>query len=189
MLRHWREDPFRESGGLMATRVTRGKPPSYIRLSECPVGWVWDARIHTMISPNIEVVPYWYGTTVSIIPVPVEIRNPLQPRQPYAQVLWEGHNLRFSSEYTEGMPDDVLRRLIAHELAHVYQAAVGDEVWFDFDFAPGLGDRELHADQMADSWGFNGDAFDQWTVDAGISKVNLVKTLKEFLRLPHRYDN
>ena len=188
MLRHWREDQRRTSG-LIATRATRGKPASYINFFECPAGWMWNDEIHTMISPKIELVPYWSGTTVYTDPVPVEIRNPLLPRQPLGQVLWGGHNLRFWSKATDRMPDDIVRRLIAHELAHVYQAAVGDEEWCEFDYAPDSADRECHADGMADYWGFNGDAIDKWIANVKLTKVGVVNTLEEALSRPDGYEN
>ncbi len=54
------------------------------------------------------------------------------------------------------MPDEALWLLIAHELAHVYQYALGDECGFD-EFCDG--EREMDADDLTDWLGL------QWLCD------------------------
>lgn len=161
MLRHWREDSRRVIGDLMVTKATRGKAPS-----ECPVGSVQDARIHTMISPKIELLPGWYGSECVLNVRLCEARELMQP---LGQVLWGGHVLRFWSEAVGRMPDDIVRRLIAHELAHVFQHAVGYEE--HFGYIPDHDECELHTEEMADFWGFNGEAIHRWADEEGIIKV------------------
>jgi len=178
MLRHWREDSKREVAGLMATRSTRGKPPYHIHSSDRPAGWVPDPQIHTLISPRIEVLPGWNNRKgVADVPL-LKARRQMNL---YGQVLCNGHFLCFWSKVTERMPDKILRLLIAHELAHVYQNAIGDEVWFGLHDVPSNGDRELDADILAGEWGYIGDEIDQWAADEGIARVVEVKTLEEFL--------
>jgi hypothetical protein len=79
------------------------------------------------------------------------------------------------------MPDDLVRNLIAHELAHGVQGAQGIRcareysdgraVWVCKD-GSWFGDNheiELDADLMMDSWGFDSDSLDRWALPAGIS--------------------
>ena len=70
-----------------------------------------------------------------------------------------GLEIRFKSEFMDVLPDDAVRRVIAHELAHVYQWAQGRME------AMGMAARddiELDADEIADGWDIPSDGLDQW---------------------------
>ena len=68
----------------------------------------------------------------------------------FAQVTRRGMVLRFSAKDFATFPDSVARWIVAHELAHVYQKAIGRD--------PGgssTKDNENEADEIAEGWGFN----------------------------------
>jgi hypothetical protein len=78
------------------------------------------------------------------------------------------------------MPDDVVRDLVAHELAHGVQNADGIRcvreysdgqavyVLEDGSVFGGNCDIELDADLLMDGWGFDSESVDRWARAAGI---------------------
>jgi hypothetical protein len=83
-----------------------------------------------------------------------------------------GHKLRFRADLVNRMPDAVAEDLIAHELAHAFQAATGirplessngtaifsglnGELWEEHTL-------EYHADVIAEEWGFDTNSVDRW---------------------------
>ena len=71
----------------------------------------------------------------------------------FAQVGSNGMVLRFSAEDFMVFPDKIAQRIIAHELAHVFQKATGR--------LPGgqnEDENEDDANRIADSWGFDNSA-------------------------------
>ncbi len=81
-----------------------------------------------------------------------------------AMVLWKGHRLRFWRPIVAAYPDNLVKDLIAHELAHVYQDSRG----FTFENAYWC---EEDADMRAEDWGFSATAIDEWDLANGVSKV------------------
>ena len=80
-----------------------------------------------------------------------------------------GHQIRFAADVVDAMPDDIVRDLIAHELAHVYQWAIGEDMTPDPEF--GFLDIEECADEMVRDWGFGVESIDDWSRSVGRKRV------------------
>jgi hypothetical protein len=100
-------------------------------------------------SPTIELLSGWFPTESSLWEA---MDGMPEAEQPLAQVFGGGHTVRFWSTAVDDMPDDLARRLIAHELAHVHQFACGRS---------GV-DCEADAEQLACSWGYPGGTIREW---------------------------
>lgn len=85
-----------------------------------------------------------------------------------------GHSLRFARRRVEKMPDEVVCDLIAHELAHVFQWAIGEDLNSLDAF-----NIEIIADEIMESWGFDAESIDRWAVGAGVTKFVDVDKLTE----------
>jgi hypothetical protein len=83
-----------------------------------------------------------------------------------------GHMIRFHAPSIAEMPDDVVVDLIAHEMAHVTQCAVGfvaescggDMVSLEEST---YGEREWDADMLMEDWGFDVNSIDRWSAEVG----------------------
>ena len=63
-----------------------------------------------------------------------------------------GHTIFFNADVAVAMPDDILRHLIGHELAHVWHYSSPASAT---NKAPGnFKAKEEEADALAESWGF-----------------------------------
>ena len=82
-----------------------------------------------------------------------------------AIVSFRGHTLHFGLKLVKKYPDSLVRDLIAHELAHVLQAAWGWYLGIDDSF-----EAEEDADLRMEHWGFDAVAMDAWDREHGISK-------------------
>jgi hypothetical protein len=69
-------------------------------------------------------------------------------------------------------PDALVRDLIAHELAHVVQHAIGQEFYDQFE-------AEEDADWRVEDWGFSATAMDDWDRAHGLVRVFQWDTLDE----------
>lgn len=70
----------------------------------------------------------------------------------------------------DAFPDNCVRALIAHELAHVWQGATGmwyPQLWF---FGP-RADLVEEANWLAKGWGFDQDVINQWDIAHGVRRV------------------
>jgi hypothetical protein len=88
-----------------------------------------------------------------------------------------GFVLRFWSPALDKLPEHLARYLIAHELAHAYQYAVGYRRRFGEEQVFN-GQTEADADKLASWWkcGDNANEFDKWLRDNGLSS----QTKQEF---------
>ena len=93
----------------------------------------------------------------------------------WAKVSCNGHEMTFWSPVINHMPDHLVQDLVAHELAHVFQFARDDSVR-----RRGMGGGgiryctwqspiviEVEANEIAEDWGFNSSAMDEWAPTAG----------------------
>lgn len=85
-----------------------------------------------------------------------------------------GHQVRFAAEAVDAAPDDVVQDLIAHELAHVHQWAVGEMELLladsedpDFNYS----EIELWADERVLEWGFSVTSIDEWSLATGRTTI------------------
>jgi hypothetical protein len=108
-----------------------------------------------LYSPVIELLPGWSGRKAG-----------RGLRGDAANVSCRGHLLRFWTRCVAAFPDDLVRDLIAHELAHVYQWSIGDDLETMDNF-----EAESLADQLVEDWGFSADAMDEWMLANGHIKV------------------
>jgi hypothetical protein len=81
-----------------------------------------------------------------------------------------GHKIVFWSKIVAVYPDNVVRDLIAHELAHVYQSALGGESE-DYDNPLCVEDD---ADWLMQLWGFDPVAIDDWDREHGLGEIRNV---------------
>jgi hypothetical protein len=65
----------------------------------------------------------------------------------------------------EAYPDEIVRDLIAHEMAHVLQHARG----LNMREADAY-DIEVDADQLVDWWGFSSTSMDEWDLEHGVTR-------------------
>jgi hypothetical protein len=85
---------------------------------------------------------------------------------------WRGHKLLFWFPIVLAYPDELVRDLIAHELAHVVQNALG----FYFIDNP---EAEEAADEWVKAWGFSTTAMDEWDREHGLLRKIEYDTLSE----------
>jgi hypothetical protein len=85
---------------------------------------------------------------------------------------WRGHKLRFWCPIVRAYPDDLVRDLIAHELAHVVQNAFELEFYDNYE-------TEQSADEFVEAWGFSVTAIDDWDSEHGLLRVIEWDTLSE----------
>ena len=85
-----------------------------------------------------------------------------------AAVSEAGHRLKFRTRVVDAYPDDLVRDLIAHELAHVVQCATGG-IELEGDDAGFW--NEVGADELVDCWGFEPDAMDEWDRAHGVTRA------------------
>ena len=83
-----------------------------------------------------------------------------------ARTTRAGHTLTFWTKIVAAYPDDLVRDLIAHELAHVFQCADG----WNIGAMPPL-EVEEDADWHVERWGFSADAIDVWYREHGVTRV------------------
>jgi hypothetical protein len=89
-----------------------------------------------------------------------------------------GHGLRFCSADVDEMPDDVVRDLIAYELAHVYLFALG--IRYGCEGRRGVGFVNAEGEYWGDiieiedsnarfmsSWGFDSESMNRWANSTG----------------------
>lgn len=85
-----------------------------------------------------------------------------------------GHSLVFCSGIVDIYPDELVRDLIAHELAHVEQWASG----WDIDQADPF-ECEEDADGLVEDWGFSATAMDDWDLAHGLAEVLVIDNLDD----------
>jgi hypothetical protein len=95
--------------------------------------------------------------------------------------------MRFWSKIVAAYPDGLVQDLIAHELAHVYQAACG----LDLATADPCTCEE-DADRQMEWWRFDPSAMDEWDREHGVTKVvridlDTAKGRRAFARCLDRY--
>jgi len=79
-----------------------------------------------------------------------------------------GHSLYFYAPIVDAMPPNIVQDLIAHELAHCYLYAIGDEETMagsDRTVHRWLDNVEIYADEAMEVWGFSADSIDEWEKD------------------------
>ena len=84
--------------------------------------------------------------------------------------------MQFWTKIVAAFPDELVRDLIAHELAHVYQYAIG------LDFGDDNYGCEEDADWTLERWGFSATAIDDWLREHGMRLTNPI--LMAMLRSP-----
>jgi len=148
--RHWREDPQRYLASVPDPKL-RPEP-----------GRTYTMADGMMIAPRIEVLNGWIGGSGDSIVGSERHCGAL------GGVYARGHCLRFHALSVDRMPEEVVRDLVAHELAHVYLQAIGvaDEME--------QGDLEQAADEVMDGWGFDSCSIDEWAVEVGITEIRVV---------------
>jgi hypothetical protein len=121
-----------------------------------------------------------FGVLLSPI---VLLTNQLSARGAFAETSKFGHELKFSGKQVDAMPEDVVQDLIAHELAHVLQNAIGIRCVKQYrdgraDFVDSRGEYwggnlelEENADCEMSIWGFDPYSIDQWSLATGRSKL------------------
>ena len=127
----------------------------------------------------IELISSWAGHKVS--------RGGRGLRGEKANVSMCGHKLQFWSKIVAAYPDNLVRDLIAHELAHVRQAAWG----WDLATADAV-EAEENADAQMEWWGFDAVAIDEWDREHGVTKLitidlNTAKGKRAFARVWDHY--
>jgi hypothetical protein len=134
---------------------------------------------------------------VTVDLVPYQIQGP----RVLGMVDHFGHRFQFRSKYVDKMPDDVVQDLIAHELTHGLQSALGihcirkyadgraDFAYRDGTYFGGKLEIEEDDDFRMELWGFDPWSIDRWMLAAGISKVIDVDDPKKRMAVLRRIMN
>jgi hypothetical protein len=125
--------------------------------------WKSGASPFTRSAPLIELLPDWSGRG-----------GEPAPRGTKAAAGMMGHNLVFCSGIVDMYPDELVRDLIAQELAHVEQWASG----WDIDQADPF-ECEEDADGLVEDWGFSPTAMDDWDMAHGLAEVLVIDDLDD----------
>jgi hypothetical protein len=163
MLAYWRKDD--------PAKFLCGVPliPKDLDIASLP-------RSAPIIAPRIELLHGWTGGRGDDVVYPDEGEH---DQGAYAAVMGKGYIMRFCSQTVDHMPDEVAQSVIAHELAHVFQSAIG--VFERSDCEPGSGELEENADDLMEFWGFPQDAVDEWAADQGLVKRVVCKDIFEYV--------
>jgi len=111
---------------------------------------VW--AIQGFWSPVIELADYWEFSDRTV-------RHPKDA----AACGRNGHSLYFYAPLVDAMPVVHVQELVAHELAHVVQFAIGEPPSGDRTLPRGSDDAEMVADEIMEEWGYDPNAMDDWT--------------------------
>jgi hypothetical protein len=105
-----------------------------------------------------------------------------------------GHGLCFCSTDVDEMPDDVVRDIIAHELAHVHQFACGmryghegpwgmEFIGVDGEEWGDIIDIEDGAAEIMSNWGFDPESLDRWAISTGRIQPHAgIRDIEQYLR-------
>ena len=168
ILEHWHKSDCR--------RLTQLVYPEQV--SEMEVDDLSELLRIRWVVPKVELLSGWVGRDEEDI-VPAE----KYPRgSGLGHVYAKGCIMRFHAPSIDRMPDATVRHLIAHEIAHVFQNAVGDEYLFGPDWGkPNQGDYEQNADEIMEEWGFKPFAVDAWAADQGLVERVECKDAREYI--------
>jgi hypothetical protein len=128
--------------------------------------WKRDSPIGMTYKPQIELVHGWSGRGGG---------RGLRGTKAAAGCL--GYKLVFWTKIVDAYPDELVRDLIAHELAHIFQWARG----WDIDRADPI-ECEQHADYLVEAWGFSSTEMDEWDLAHGITAIPDLDKLDEAAR-------
>ena len=117
--------------------------------------WRTDPFPLPLFKPEIELVPDWEGRVAG-----------RGLRGDMACVKARGHTMRFWTRIVAAFPDELVRDLIAHELAHVCQWSIGRDLLTMDNY-----ETEEEADWWVERWGFSADTMDQWMLVNGHIKM------------------
>ncbi len=112
------------------------------------------------------ILPVAFQPTIYLMPEWKNRRGGNRLKGDMACMTHLGHVLNFHARTVAKMPDEIVRDLISHELAHVVQRAE----WDDFDNEDAFTVEES-ADATMEMWGFSSTNIDKWTLSVGITKV------------------
>lgn len=166
IVKHWQECDYRSRSQLVHPEQELAfdfADPSEIR-------WV---------VPKVELLSGWVGACEEHI-VP-DKKHPRGSKWRWAEVFPKGQVMRFHAPFVDQLPDKILGDLIAHEIAHVYQFAVGPERLFGPGvLEPTRGQYEEDADRIMLDWGFDLESVDRWADEQGLVKYRTCKTKREY---------
>jgi hypothetical protein len=115
--------------------------------------WKRDTPADMTLKPQIELLSGWSGRAGG---------RGLSGAKAAAGGL--GYRLVFWTRIVDVYPDELVRDLIAHELAHIFQWASG----WNIDRADPIV-CEQHANDLVEAWGFSSTEMDEWDVAHGIT--------------------
>lgn len=110
---------------------------------------IW--AIQGLWSPTIQLTEYWELSDQSV----------RQPKD-LAGCGRNGHSLYFYAPLVDAMPAQHVQELIAHELAHVVQYAIGEPPHSDRTLPRWCDQTEIIADEIMELWDFDPWAMDKW---------------------------
>jgi hypothetical protein len=182
MLRHWRSNHVhrflacqslvgKDSGGNQTIRLDRNGKPDFI-------------------TPRVQLLYGWEPPSTGLVRATFTDADweaekaarqgqTLDERFPFACVSATGFLMRFWSPVVDRMPDNLVRDLIAHELAHVWQDATRGQSGCLTEY-----EEEDEADDLIQRWGFGDpELIDEWGANAGLAKI--IKVASEHEALVH----
>lgn len=154
LLLHWREDQDLARTVVGIYDISKFQPQSGRQL---------------IISPRIELLSGWLGPRGDNI-----VDAPRHPPKEVGHTFAQGHLLRFHAPHVDRMPVSVTECLIAHELAHAYQFAIG----IAEDFGPyetNSYEWEADAEDTLTNWGFEDRIIDKWAEEVGLTHVHVLR--------------
>jgi hypothetical protein len=137
-------------------RETWRKLPSWARRAMLRHWRVGPAYSFNILTPRVELLECFEGTHT-------RGRGGVK-----AAVYNRGHELKFRTRIVDAYPDHLVRDLIAHELAHVWQQATG---CFETEGDDAEAQNEEAADCLMVRWGFAPYAMDEWDRAHSVTRV------------------
>ncbi len=103
-----------------------------------------------------KISSYWRSNKYGFQPF-IELSNFFGRDDIYGQVKNDGYTVKFRASEFDEMPDKTAHWIIAHELAHVYNRAIGNSPFFSEEGGFSIDEErnEEAVNKLVESWGFS----------------------------------
>jgi hypothetical protein len=118
--------------------------------------------------PRIQLLRGWGPPSTGVI---LDVSVPDDEPPVCGCTYADGYLLRFWSPVVDHMPDRLVRQLVAHELAHVFQSGFDNWRGFDYEDVSSGEVEEGGTHELVFEWGFGEpEELDEWLCEQGYVK-------------------